>query len=246
MRRSEAMACKIQPAPKCVALHVDVANVAARQYTQTPGISVGWSEGGWRMGEDKGEDRGPWRLPFGLPKKQKTGVLMVKWTPGAGRGRLVTLRFFLFNLGVVPALDPNDESVSCRSPSPALSPLMSLTNVSNCAKFQNIGESHGRAWNDCIPPPPSPDRPMLSEPSACKPAVAAVQGVLRRNLNPVPVRGSYDLAQTLGPASHLRRVFAVVISAHVGGAPPRRRHWLAAVVAGHADAALDDDPGDDP
>ena len=47
---------------------------------------MGWSEGGFEdKGEDKGEDRGlPWRLPFGLPKKPKTEVLMVKWTPGPG------------------------------------------------------------------------------------------------------------------------------------------------------------------
>ena len=88
LRRSEAMARKIQPAPECVALHVDVANVAARRLYANAGYQyVGWSEGG---SEDKGEDEKedkeglPWRLPFGLPKKPKTEVLMVKWTPGPG------------------------------------------------------------------------------------------------------------------------------------------------------------------
>ena len=89
LRRSEAMACKIQPAPECVALHVDVANVAARRLYANAGYQyVGWSEGdkGEDEKEDKKEDKEglPWRLPFGLPKKPKTEVLMVKWTPGAG------------------------------------------------------------------------------------------------------------------------------------------------------------------
>jgi ribosomal protein S18 acetylase RimI-like enzyme len=84
--RCEAMAGKIEPAPACVALHVDKNNTGARKLYAGAGFTyVGWSEGDDSDPSRTSEDTGglPWRLPFGK-KKAKTEVLMVKWTPRGG------------------------------------------------------------------------------------------------------------------------------------------------------------------
>jgi len=86
LHRCEAMAGKIEPAPACVALHVDKNNTGARKLYAGAGFTyVGWSEGDDSDPSRTSEDTGglPWRLPFGK-KKAKTEVLMVKWTPRGG------------------------------------------------------------------------------------------------------------------------------------------------------------------
>ena len=86
LARCEAMAGKIEPAPACVALHVDKNNTGAHKLYAGAGFTyVGWSEGDDSDPSRTSEDTGglPWRLPFGK-KKAKTEVLMVKWTPRGG------------------------------------------------------------------------------------------------------------------------------------------------------------------